>query len=164
MFAWNSSYSEKDCTRCDKTYIGLHVRYTLICSDFIETWILWRVFEKYSKFMKMRPVGAELFHADGRKYRHYETNNRFSQFCVAPDNKLHSKFIFCLLDFDTIPCDGWTLDVRRDIPPTSSGFTPVAVCCCNLEDCIVSWRIKGQLDVTCYFISLLMYSACFGYY
>ena len=26
-----------------------------------------------------------------------------------------------------------------------------------------SWRIKDQLDVTCYFISLLMCSTCFGY-
>jgi len=26
-----------------------------------------------------------------------------------------------------------------------------------------SWRIKDQLDVTCYFISLLMCSACFGH-
>ena len=26
-----------------------------------------------------------------------------------------------------------------------------------------SWRIKDQLDVTCYFISLLVCSACFGY-
>ena len=26
-----------------------------------------------------------------------------------------------------------------------------------------SWRIKDQLDVTCYFISLLMYSTCFGH-
>jgi len=25
-----------------------------------------------------------------------------------------------------------------------------------------SWRIKDQLDVTCYLISLLMYSTCFG--
>ena len=27
-----------------------------------------------------------------------------------------------------------------------------------------SWRIKYQLDVTCYFISLLMYSTCFGHW
>jgi len=27
-----------------------------------------------------------------------------------------------------------------------------------------SWRIKDQLDVTCYFIPLLMCSACFGHY
>jgi hypothetical protein len=26
-----------------------------------------------------------------------------------------------------------------------------------------SWRIKDQLDVTCYFISLLMCSTCFGH-
>ena len=26
-----------------------------------------------------------------------------------------------------------------------------------------SWRIRGQLDVTCYFISLLMCSTCFGH-
>jgi len=37
--------------------------------------------------MKIRPVGAELFHAytdgrtDGRTDRHDETNSRFSQFC-----------------------------------------------------------------------------------
>jgi hypothetical protein len=29
----------------------------------------------------------------------------------------------------------------------------------NLE----SWRMKDQLDVTCYFISLLMCSTCFGH-
>jgi len=31
--------------------------------------------------MKIRPVGAELFHAEGRTDRHDETNNSFSQFC-----------------------------------------------------------------------------------
>ena len=31
--------------------------------------------------MKIRPVGAELFHADGRTDRHDEANSRFSQFC-----------------------------------------------------------------------------------
>jgi hypothetical protein len=34
-----------------------------------------------SNFMKIRPVGTELFHADGRTYRHDEANSRFSQFC-----------------------------------------------------------------------------------
>jgi len=37
VFARNSSYFEKDCTRCDKIYIGLRVRYMLFFSDFIET-------------------------------------------------------------------------------------------------------------------------------
>ena len=36
-------------------YIGLHVQCPLFLSDFNET-----------NFMKIRPVGAELFHADGR--------------------------------------------------------------------------------------------------
>ena len=31
--------------------------------------------------MKIRPVGAKLFHADGQKDGHEEANSRFSQFC-----------------------------------------------------------------------------------
>jgi hypothetical protein len=42
-----------------------------------------------SNFVKIRPEGAELYHADGRtdgrtdrqKDRHQEVNSRFSQFC-----------------------------------------------------------------------------------
>jgi hypothetical protein len=38
-----------------------------------------------SSFIKIRPVGAELLHADGqtdrRRDRHAEANRRFSQFC-----------------------------------------------------------------------------------
>jgi len=30
--------------------------------------------------MKIRPVGAELFNAEGQTDRHGETNSRFSQF------------------------------------------------------------------------------------
>ena len=39
----------------------------------------------YIDFMKIRSVGAELFHADGRTDgpidTHEEANSRFSQFC-----------------------------------------------------------------------------------
>jgi len=31
--------------------------------------------------MKIRPVGAELFHVDRRMARHDEANSCFSQFC-----------------------------------------------------------------------------------
>jgi len=31
--------------------------------------------------MKIRPVGAELFHEDGQTDGHDEANSRFSQFC-----------------------------------------------------------------------------------
>jgi len=41
--------------------------------------------------MKIRPVGAELFHSGWRTYRHAETNSRFPTFCkraqkiIVPD-------------------------------------------------------------------------------
>jgi len=41
-------------------------------------------FSKYprlSNFMKIRPVGPDLLHADGQTDRHDEGNSRFSQFC-----------------------------------------------------------------------------------
>ena len=31
--------------------------------------------------MKIRPVGAQLFHTDGQTDRHDEANSRSSQFC-----------------------------------------------------------------------------------
>jgi len=31
--------------------------------------------------MKIRPMGTELFHADGQTDRHDEANSRFSKFC-----------------------------------------------------------------------------------
>ena len=41
-----------------------------------------QISEKFSNIMKIRPVGAELFHADGLKAgRHDEANSHFSQFC-----------------------------------------------------------------------------------
>ena len=33
--------------------------------------------------MKILPVGAEMFHADGQTDRHDEANSRFSQFCES---------------------------------------------------------------------------------
>ena len=58
-------------------YIGLHVKYPLFFPDFNETWIFSILSENYQIFMKIRPVGAELFHSD----RHDEANGRFAQFC-----------------------------------------------------------------------------------
>jgi hypothetical protein len=34
-----------------------------------------------SDFLKIRPVGAEVFDGDGETGRYYEANSRFSQFC-----------------------------------------------------------------------------------
>jgi hypothetical protein len=48
---------------------GHHVKYPLFLSDFKDAWIFSTDFRKklqISNFMKIRPVGAELFHADRR--------------------------------------------------------------------------------------------------
>jgi len=48
-------------------FIGLHVKYLLFLSDFNENFL--NRFSKNiqtSNFMKIRPVGAQFFHADSR--------------------------------------------------------------------------------------------------
>ena len=67
-----------------KIFIGLHVKYLLLLSDFNETWIFSTDFSKktqISDFMEIRPMGSELFHADGGTDRHDEAIRHFSQFC-----------------------------------------------------------------------------------
>jgi len=54
------------------------------CQIFNETLIFVNRFSKktqISNFMEVRPVGAELLHADGRTDRNDQTNSCFSQFC-----------------------------------------------------------------------------------
>jgi len=64
------------------TPIGLHVECPSFLSDFNETCDFSIVFRKYSyiKSMKIRPMGAELFHADRRTDTHDQAYSRFAQF------------------------------------------------------------------------------------
>jgi len=48
-------------------YIGLNAKYLLFLSLLMKVEFSWQAFEKYSNFMTIRPVGAELLHADGQK-------------------------------------------------------------------------------------------------
>ena len=59
-------------------YIGVNVKYPLFSSIFSTDF---QKNNQVSNFMKIRPVEAEVFHADGQKDtdRHDETNSLFSQ-------------------------------------------------------------------------------------
>jgi len=66
-------------------YSGLHVKYLLFLPDFIQAWIFstdFRQILKISKFIQIRPVGAE-FHADGRTDGHGELIVAFHNFANA---------------------------------------------------------------------------------
>ena len=67
----------------------LHVKYTLFLWDFKDTSIFTTDFRKttqISNLIKIRSVGAELFHADGRSGSHDEADSRFRNFSKAPKN------------------------------------------------------------------------------
>jgi len=68
-------------------YTGLHVECPLLLSDFNSTWIFSTDLKKKtrtSSFTKIRRVGVEPFHTDGKTDRktdsHEEDNSRFSKF------------------------------------------------------------------------------------
>jgi len=65
-------------------YIGIHAEYQLFLSHFNETctnMMEFRKLLKMSNLMNLRPMGAELCHADRQTDRYAEANCRFSQFC-----------------------------------------------------------------------------------
>ena len=91
--------------------IGLHVKYPLFLSDFNKTCIISKDFSKNTQipnFIKIRPVGAELFHAEGKTDRHYKSNGwLFPNFANSPNNNnieikyfpyyvLFSRLVSCL--------------------------------------------------------------------
>jgi len=52
-----------------------------------------QIFENYLNFMKIRSVGAELFHADGRTDRHTDMTKLIAAFRNLA--KAHTKCMFC---------------------------------------------------------------------
>jgi len=81
-----TSHSTKNWVRYDKKiYTGVDVKFC--CQILKKLEFILKIFEKNtqtSNFMKIRPLGVELFHADRRTerqtYNDEETNSRFEQF------------------------------------------------------------------------------------
>ena len=75
-FVWKISHSEKNWARCEQKCVHWSAcKVQLFLSDFDETWLFSTYFRKNTEiwnFLKIRPVGAMLFHADlrtdGRTY------------------------------------------------------------------------------------------------
>jgi hypothetical protein len=66
-----------------KIHTGLHLKYPLFLFDFNETGIFSPVIflnHQISNFMKIRPVGAEMFHAEGKE-RGTDTTKLIVAFC-----------------------------------------------------------------------------------
>jgi hypothetical protein len=109
----------------------------VILVRFYETWIFWEEFRKnlkYQTFMKIRPVGAELFQADRQTDRYDETNSRFSQFSSAPRKVLEQ-------------CLGLThepVDVVR-MPRATSGQVSPKLCVYSCYACV--WKAPPGVDL-----------------
>jgi hypothetical protein len=86
-------------------YIRLHVQYTLFLTDFSETRITRNILKntQISIFLKIRPVGVELFHADGQRDI-AKLIVAFYNFVNAPKNALnyecHSTPVFITAQLD----------------------------------------------------------------
>ena len=87
IFSTNLSETEE----CDEIllqmYTGFHGKYPLLLQILMKLEFFDRFSKniQISKLMKKCPVGAEMFHADGRTNgetdRHDEANSSFTQFC-----------------------------------------------------------------------------------
>ena len=77
-------------------YVGLHANCLSLLSDFNKIGIFLNRFSKntqISNFMKILPLGAASFHAEGHTNRHDDYNGRFfAKFCNAPFLRLCERF------------------------------------------------------------------------
>jgi hypothetical protein len=82
-------------------YVGLHVKYSLFWSDRNETQFSRQIFEKYSVisiFTKIRPLEAELYHAD-RQTDMTKLIVAFRNFSNAPKDFRSDFFLLFLFFF-----------------------------------------------------------------
>jgi len=76
--------------------------------------------------MKILPVGAELFHAEGWTDRYNEANSRFSQFCEAPTRIHNSR---------------WPVNLTVKWRFLLGAFGPVHISACKEQTAIIMLKI-----------------------
>jgi hypothetical protein len=93
-----------------KIYIDLQVKYLLFLSDFNETWTVPYRFSKNTHtpiFMNIRPVGAEVFHADGRTDRQTDMTKLIAAFHNFANATKSTEMLLCsrknLKHYDPLP-------------------------------------------------------------
>ena len=80
-FVWNVSYSKKNSARHNCSYVGLHVKYLPLLSDFNESWNSSTDFRKIHKFQILRKtVQWEPTRSCGHTDKYNETSSCFSKF------------------------------------------------------------------------------------
>ena len=87
-----------------------------------------------------------------------DNNVRRLEECLSPRQDRQ-----CTYNITTRHVHATTAAVEKIISTTYSKCVFVAFVIQHAKHKCLSWRMKDQLDVTCYFISLLMCSTCFGY-
>jgi hypothetical protein len=80
-FVRNISHSKKIRARYDKNIYLFSSNVPVILEPCSNNTQIFSNNTQITYFMKIRPVGAEFFHADRRIYKHDEANSRFCQFC-----------------------------------------------------------------------------------
>jgi uncharacterized protein YozE (UPF0346 family) len=96
-FVRNVSYSKNNSARHHNcSYVGLHVKYTLLLSDFNESWNSSTDIGKIHKFQILRKtVQWEPTRSCGRTDRYNETSSRFSQFYTLPKRAVGFSALEC---------------------------------------------------------------------
>jgi hypothetical protein len=84
LVSYSNNKTARYCHKCK----NVHWNYSLVLSYFNEAWIFWPIFgRKKKKLVKIRPVGAELFHADRQTDKQTKLVVAFRNFADSPKHQ-----------------------------------------------------------------------------
>ena len=110
-FVWSISYFKKNWARYDQKYILVFMQSTSYSCQIVMKFEFSQRFLKTTEiwnYTKIRPVGAELFHADGRTLRQRKSQTDWDR---QPDRETAvTKLIFGFIcNFANSPKNVWTM-------------------------------------------------------